>query len=196
VKKHSRLVLRLLIVGLLAWLVSVTGRIVSLARIRPLATKADVALVLGASAHAGVPSPVFAGRIDYAVELFHSGQAGILLFTGGRGKGETVADAEAAKSYAIGKGVPAGKIWIETSSRTTRENIAAARRLLKDHPSASCLLVSDPLHMFRASLMMRDAGLAGTPAPSPYTRIHSLWQKLVFLGREVALYHVYLVSGQ
>ncbi len=194
--KYIRPILRLVFVGAFAWVVFVTWRVISFARIRPLTTKAEVALVLGASAPGGAPSPVFVGRIDYAIELFQSGHVRAILFTGGHGKGEPIADAQAAKTYAIGKGVPADRIWIETTSHTTRQNLAEARRLLKEPHSVTCLLVSDPLHMFRSISMMQDEGLTGTPAPSPYTRIRSLTEKIKFLGRELWLYHAYLMTGE
>lgn len=188
---------RLVITALIGWLAFVGWRIIDCGRVRPLPGQTDVAIVLGAGAHGGIPSPVFAGRIDYAVELFHAGRARTLLFTGGTGAGETVPDALAAKTYAMAKGVPADRIRIETVSRTTRQNLAEARRLLAQEPgSATCLLVSDPPHLFRASRMMKAEGLAGVPAPAPTTRIQGRWQKIRFLARELWFYHVYLVLGK
>jgi uncharacterized SAM-binding protein YcdF (DUF218 family) len=179
------------------WLLVVSWRIIDVARLRPLPARADVALVLGAGAPGGRPSPVFAGRIDYAVELFHTGIVHSLLFTGGTGAGENIPDAEAAKTYAISKGVPADRIRVETTSRTTRENLAEAHRLLRqDSPESTCLLISDPLHLFRASRMMRDEGLAGIPAPAPTTRIRSLRHKSRFFIHELWFYHVYLLTGK
>jgi len=181
----------------IGWLAFVGWRIIDCGRVRPLPGQTDVALVLGAGAHDGVPSPVFAGRIDYAAELFHAGRVRTLLFTGGTGEGETVPDALAAKTHAMSKGVPADRIRIETVSRTTRQNLAEARRLLAQEPGApTCLLVSDPLHLFRASRMMKDEGLAGIPAPARTTHIQGGWQKTRFLARELWFYHVYLVLGK
>ena len=165
-----------------------------MAAIRPVA-KADIALVLGASARRGIPTPVFAARIDHAIELLEKDLVRTLLFTGGRGDGENIPDSQAAKNYALGKGVPEERILIETTSRTTRENLSEARLLLPEDSSITCLLVSDPLHMFRACQMMKDAGISGLPAPTPHTRIRGFGQKLRFFIRELWLYQVYLVTG-
>lgn len=158
--------------------------------------KVDFAVVLGASAPDGKPSPVFAARIDYAVELYLTQRVEQILFTGGCGEGESIPDAEAAKNYAVSLGVPADAIVIETTSRTTRENLVEVRRLLSDKPDATYFLVSDPLHLFRATRMMKDVGLSGYAAPTPYTRIRSWNNKLSFLAREVWFYHVYLLLGK
>lgn len=153
--------------------------------------------MLGAGSSGGKPSAVFEGRIDYAVRLFKDGAVEQLLFTGGSGAGETIADAEAAKRYAIEKGVPADRILIETASRTTRQNLAEAHRILRQKPGVStCLLVSDPLHLFRASRMMKDEGIVGWPAPASTTRIRSARQKVRFFVRELWYYHGYLFTGK
>lgn len=195
-KQIRTLILRRVAFVILTWFAVVTGLICDTARIRPITQSADVALVLGASAPHGVPSPVFAARIDHAIELYAAGKVRAILFTGGRGQNEPLADSQAAQRYAIAKGVPAEVILIETVSHTTRENLAEAHRLLKTTSFSSCLLVSDPLHLFRAGQMMKAEGILGHPAPTPHTRIRSLRQKLVFLGRELWFYHVYLLLGR
>ncbi len=195
-KRIRTLIFRLAVFATLTWLAVVTGLICETARIRPVTQSADVALVLGASAPHGVPSPVFTARIDHAIDLYAAGKVRAILFTGGRGQNETLADSQAAQRYALAKGVPAAAILIETVSRTTRENLAEAHRLLKTTPFSSCLLVSDPLHLFRASRMMKAEGIAGIASPTPHTRIRSMSQKLTFLGRELWFYHVYLLLGR
>jgi uncharacterized SAM-binding protein YcdF (DUF218 family) len=186
-------VIRLTTVGLVVWLGITAWRISVFSDTETHPGKVDFAVVLGASAPHGKPSPVFAARIDYAVELYLAGRADQILFTGGRGEGESIPDALAAKSYAVALGVPADSILIEATSRTTRENLMEARRLLSDKPAVTCFLVSDPLHLFRATRMMKDVGITGYAAPTPYTRIRSWNNKLSFLAREVWFYHVYLL---
>lgn len=195
-KRIRTLILRLVAFATLTWLVVVIGLICEAARLRPTTQSADVALVLGASAPQGVPSPVFAARIDHAIDLYAAGKVRAILFTGGRGQNETLADSQAAQRYAQAKGVPAEAILTETVSHTTRENLAEAHRLLKTTSFSSCLLVSDPLHLFRAGQMMKAEGIPGHPAPTPHTRIRSLRQKLTFLGRELWFCHVYLLLGR
>src|ERR1700748_3122117 len=43
----------------------------------------DAAIVLGAAAHGGRPSPVFQARLDYGLELYRQGRVRFLIATGG-----------------------------------------------------------------------------------------------------------------
>src|SRR5215469_16846942 len=64
---------------------------------------ADAAIVLGAAVWGEEPSPVFRERINHALILYRTGRVRKLIFTGGIGKGTTIAEAEAAKRFAIEK---------------------------------------------------------------------------------------------
>lgn len=156
--------------------------------------RADVAIVLGAAVRGAEPSPVFAARIDHAVGLYRRGRVARIVFTGGTGAGDSIAESEAARRYAIRAGVPDGRISVETRSRITYGNLLEARALLASQPAPRVLIVSDPLHMRRAVTMARDLGLDAHPAPTPTTRYRSWRTRLPFLGREVFFYSQYLVQ--
>lgn len=180
----------------LSWLGWVAFNIASAGRPDTSGRHADVALVLGASAPNGTPSPVFAARIDHAIALQQSGRVRFILFTGGTGTGERQADADAARNYALGKGVPADRIWCERRSHTTRQNLAEAKHvLMQNTPNGDCLLVSDPLHLFRALRMAKDTGIVASPSPAPDSRIRGTGPRLRFFARELWFYHVYLLTG-
>lgn len=173
-------------IGFLAWRIADYGS-------RHDPAPAEVAIVLGAAVHGTEPSPVFAARIDHAVTLFRGGRVRRIVFTGGVGAGDRVAESEAARRYAIRAGVPDERIAIETRSTITYENLVEARALLG--PNASrVLIVSDPLHLRRAVTMARDLGLDAHPAPTPTTRYRSWRTKAGFLAREVYFYALYLLQ--
>lgn len=155
---------------------------------------ADVAIVLGAAIRGTEPSPVFAARIDHAVALYRRGRVARIVFTGGVGAGDTLAEAEAARRRAIRAGIPDERIAIETRSTITYENLVEARALLGSRPAARVLIVSDPLHMRRAVTMARDVGLDAHPAPTPLSRYRSWRSKAPFLAREVYFYSLYLLQ--
>ena len=54
---------------------------------------ADAIVVLGAAQYDGRPSPVFAARLDHAVELYHAGVAPRLIVTGGKAEGDRTTEA-------------------------------------------------------------------------------------------------------
>ena len=121
------------------------------------------AIVLGAAVWATGPSPTLRRRALHGARLVLSGEAGLIVGTGGTGlhppaEGALVAD------LARAAGVPEAAIRAETASRTTWENIALARPLL---PGPRVLVVTDAWHMPRAMMIARRLGLAPCAAPCP-----------------------------
>ena len=75
---------------------------------------ADAIVVMGAAQYDGRPSPLFAARLDHAVELYHAGIAPRLVLTGGKADGDRTTEAASARAYAIaprrpGRGHPDGR---------------------------------------------------------------------------------------
>lgn len=176
------------------WLLLLSMQIVAAGRIVDPAA-ADVAIVLGAAVIDQRPSPVFEGRLQYAVELYRSGKVRKLLFTGGYGLGAAYAESEIGRDYAINRHVAAEDILIEKSSHTTQQNLSQARSLMQTNRLTTALVVSDPLHMRRALWICADLGIVASPAPTPTTRYVSWRTQLPFLLREVYFHHHYLATG-
>lgn len=157
---------------------------------------ADAAIVLGAAVYDVVPTPVFEERLRHAVSLYTSGRVKRLVMTGGRGPGDSLAESEAGRGWAVANGVPADAILVETSSHTTRENFTEALPLLQENGIGRVLVVSDPLHMRRAMLMAADLGLDAHPSPTPTSRYESLMTQVPMLFREVYFTLLYRLTGQ
>lgn len=157
--------------------------------------KADCIIVLGAAVEGENPSPVFAERIRHGIDLYESGYAPKLIFTGGYGEGQKFSESGVGMSVAKQRGVSADDIYIEEKSRTTQQNIAEAEALMKIHDLKSAIIVSDPLHMKRAMMMADDLGIAAVSSPTPTTRYRSLRTKLGFLIREMYFIHHYVLTG-
>lgn len=155
--------------------------------------EADVAIILGAGTADGEVSPVFKERIHHGIWLYQNGYVKKLIFTGGYGEGNEQSDSYTAKGYALSLGVPEKDIWIEEKSTITQENIDNAKILMEDAGMKTALIVSDPLHMKRAMLMAKDAGIEAYTSPTPSTMYRSVKNKLTFLGREVFFYTGYQV---
>lgn len=157
-----------------ATLVPITGWLLTLAAIvlwaeRNVSEKADVIVVLGAAQYDGRPSPVLKARLDHAVQLYKDGLAPRLLFTGGRRDGDAVSEAVTGQRYSLKHGVPPTAIMLESTSRTTLASIRGAALMLgTDTTTASprVLLVSDPFHMLRLTVLARMYGMAPMPSPT------------------------------
>jgi uncharacterized SAM-binding protein YcdF (DUF218 family) len=132
---------------------------------RDTSRPASAIVVLGAAQYDGRPSPVLQARVDHAIGLWRRGLAPVLFMTGGRGEGDTTSEAAVERRYAIAKGVPAEAIMIEEESRSTSESMRNVAAMLgKD--ARAVILVSDPFHMFRLSILARRFGLRPRTSPT------------------------------
>ena len=191
-RRAARWLLRLLVLGAL-WLGGVAAWI-HLVGERDDAGPADAIIVLGAAAYDAVPSPVFRARIEHGLDLYRSGHAGVLIFTGGYGGGGArFAESQVARRYAMRAGIPERDILIESSSQTTYQNLFQARQLMLEHQLHRAIVVSDPLHMARALRLCRRLGIQAVGSPTPSTRFRSFRTRWEFLAREVYFFHRDLV---
>lgn len=159
------------------------------------ARKSDCIIVLGAAAYGSQPSPVFEERIRHAVSLFGEGKAPVIIFTGGRGDGSSHAESEVGAVFAVGKGVAASAILTEDRSTTTHQNLVEAKVLMDGAGLETAIIVSDPLHLKRASVMAESLGMEAVTSPTPTSRYRSIKSKAGFLFREVFFYNYHLVTG-
>ena len=156
------------------------------------------ALVLGAKTQDNVMSNALRARVDYAIELYHTGQVGAVIFTGGfrdKDPAREWSESALARDYAVQRGVPSERIWIEQRSTTTLENLREAQAIVNAQGFAQVALVSDRWHLARAQAMARDLGLSVVPAPTPYSVYRSSWYQAKFIGRELWTRWAYTVLG-
>jgi uncharacterized SAM-binding protein YcdF (DUF218 family) len=182
-----------ILLALFLWSGFVIGRILHVGS-RENAQRSDVIIVLGAAVRSGEPSPAFAARIRHGVELWKRGVAPKLLFTGGLGHGDKLCESEVARRMAIQSGVPASAILIEKESRITWENLIEAQRVMNERGLRAAVIVSDPDHLLRASLMADDLGLAHSTSPTPYSVFQSWGTRVPFLLNEFWHCHAHQVS--
>jgi uncharacterized SAM-binding protein YcdF (DUF218 family) len=140
---------------------------------RDEAQPADAIVVMGAAQYDGRPSPIFAARLDHAIELYKSGLAKWLVVTGGTAEGDRTTEAAAARKYAIAKGVPANFILSEDQSRDTLDSIHGVAAVLREHGLSNAIFVSDRPHMLRVLRMAADAGITGWGSPTQTSPIEA-----------------------
>jgi uncharacterized SAM-binding protein YcdF (DUF218 family) len=158
---------------------------------------ADVIVVMGAAQYDGRPSPLFAARLDHAIELFHDGVAPRLIVTGGKREGDRTTEAASAREYAVRHDVPEDAILLEDASRTTLQSIRGVETLMRDEGLDSAVFVSDPSHMLRVLRMAADVGIDAYGSPTrtsplerdPAGRIDATVHELGALG-------VYFLTGE
>jgi uncharacterized SAM-binding protein YcdF (DUF218 family) len=129
------------------------------------AQPATAIVVMGAAQYGGHPSPVLRARLDHAIALWHQHLAPWLIVTGGVGAGDTTSEGAVSRRYVRQHGVPDSVILVEGRGRTTSESLHGVASLLPPAAPATVILVSDPFHMLRLSLLARRLGM--TPYVSP-----------------------------
>lgn len=177
-----------LLLLLLLWLVGVGVYIVWVGE-RDQAAPADVIIVLGAAAYDKRPSPVLEERIRHGINLYDRGLAKYLLFTGGYGKGAPYSESQVSRRYALQHGVPQQAILIESTSRTTRENLQQAAKLMQKNDLHRAIIVSDPLHMARALRLADEMGIDALGSSTPTSRFRSFQTRKQFLLQEIYFFH-------
>src|SRR5262245_55196068 len=169
----------------IGWLVSLlmlAGWILSLVGVyvwghRDTARPVAAIVVMGAAQYGGRPSPVFRARIDHGIELWRRGLAPRLIFTGGPGDRDTTSEAAVAERYAIDHGVTPRAIMIENAGRSTAESLQHVAALMDAEPSRTVVLVSDPFHMLRLTILARRYGLTAYASPTRTSPISTSWRE-------------------
>ena len=105
------------------------------------------------------------------------------------GAGARFSESQVARRYAIKQDIPAQDILIENRSRTTRQNLIEAKRLMDAHGMRRAILVSDPLHMARALRLSDELGIDALASSTPSTRFRSLHTSWRFLAQEIYFFH-------
>jgi len=128
-------------------------------------------VVLGAAQYVGRPSPVLRARLDHAIALWRRGLAPLMIVTGGTGRGDTTSEAAVSQRYVVQHGVPVQAVLLETEGRTTSESMVGVSALMGSRGRRDVLLVSDPFHMLRLTIIARRHGLEPFASPTPTSPI-------------------------
>ncbi|WP_078545958.1 YdcF family protein [Litchfieldia alkalitelluris] len=191
-KVKLRIVLAIIVIILI--LISYSGYSIWSFSEKVQLVKTDVAVVLGAAVWGDEPSPVFRERINHSIWLYENGYVDKIIFTGGKGEGDKVAESEVERNYAIENNVNSKDILIETKSKITEENLKYAQEIAVEKNLKTYTIVSDPLHMKRAILMASNTGMEAYSSPTQSSAYKTLKSKMPFLIREVFFYVGYVVS--
>ncbi len=150
---------------------------------------ADAVFVLGAAAYGKNPSPVFRERINHAMNIYLARHCRYIILTGGKKFAEDLGEAVVARDYLVKNGIPVSDILLETSSNNTYENFLFSLPVISSRNINSIIIVSDPYHMKRASMIADDFRIVNYSSPTPTTMFNSFKRKMPFLLNEI--YNIY-----
>lgn len=132
--------------------------------------KYDYIIVLGSGLIGDRVPPLLASRIDKGIDLFHKlhkdDHPVKLIFTGGQGDDELVAEGVAMAQYAEDKGIDPAHIIIEDKAVNTFENLSFSKQLIdedfrkyKKTTPPKIITVTNNFHVFRSLLWARKVGV-------------------------------------
>ena len=125
----------------------------------------DFLVILGCGfAKDGTLYPLLRGRVDKAIAFWRmqqkqTGKRAIFVPSGGQGKDEPMAEAEAMKRYLLTQGFTQKDILIENKSANTFENMLFSKAVIekrKRHPKS--IFVTTNYHLFRSGILARKVG--------------------------------------
>ncbi len=131
------------------------------------AAPADVIIVLGCSPYAqrGGPSLCLSSRGQHAANLYHRGLADRIIATGGYIE-DGPTEASVMLRVLTSKGVPGRAVVLEEQAQNTIQNIGNSKEIMRRNGWDTAILVTEPYHIKRATLIAQDAGLHVYPSPA------------------------------
>jgi uncharacterized SAM-binding protein YcdF (DUF218 family) len=151
------------------------------------AQPADAIVVFGAAEYSGRPSPVFRARLDHAITLYSRGMAPYLIITGGAGRDPQFSEGGVGRDYLATRGVGERHLIAETQGENTAESAERVAVIMRANNMRTCVVVSDPYHLYRIKKLMQRQGITTYASPRPYAS-HSLWFSIRRVMREAFSY--------
>jgi uncharacterized SAM-binding protein YcdF (DUF218 family) len=145
---------------------------------RDLAQPADAIVVLGAQVLSnGQPGPDLRTRTEHAVSLYREGIAPRLVCAGGV-SGDPASAAAVCRAFAVALDTPQEAVLLADGSANTEEDARQVATVMDGHGWRSVVVVSHPLHVYRAKLFFEREGLIvyTSPTTTDVDRIGLRWR--------------------
>ena len=151
-----------------------------------------VAVVFGARTFGYMPGRSLATRLVRTLDLLNEYPEAVCVVSGGQGKNETIAEADAMKDFLIKRGIDGSRIFAERHSSDTIENINNSLDVISQNGLGGLpvVCVSSGYHLPRIRFLAARAGcdayICASKSPSLFylvsdsVREYMAWVKLGF----------------
>jgi uncharacterized SAM-binding protein YcdF (DUF218 family) len=157
----------------------------------------DAIVVLGSAQYNGVPSSIFAARLEHAKKLYDGGVAPVIVTVGGKKSGDQFTEAEAGRDYLANEGIPSRALLAVPQGVDTLESMRAVSAAFDQRGWQSAVLVTDPWHAMRAERMAEDSGIEVQSSPTRQgPAVQTRATQFRYILRETAAYLVYRATGE
>ncbi|MCF0137522.1 MAG: YdcF family protein [Oscillospiraceae bacterium] len=138
--------------------------------------EAEYVIVLGALVRGEVPSAAMTERCTAALDYMNAHPNVTVIVSGGQGDSEDISEAEAMYRWLVGRGADAGRIVLEDSSTSTKENLEFSFDIIRSlggDPGRDTAVVTSEYHIYRAKLIALDLGaeIGGIPARTTHPSV-------------------------
>ncbi len=142
----------LMISGFMAWGIK-----------EPVALDSQTVVVLGCKVNGNTPSLMLSRRLDAAYDLLKDHPGLNCVVSGGQGEDEIRTEASAMKEYLVNRGIAPERIYEESESLNTQQNLFNSKRVIEENAlSRQVIVVTDFFHQFRGQFYARKSGLEAT----------------------------------
>ena len=125
----------------------------------------DCILVLGCGVNEdGTPSAMLRDRLEKSVELYFTGVSDRIIMSGDHGKTD-YDEVNVMKQYAIDRGVPSEKIFMDHAGFSTYESVFRAKEIFQ---ADKILIVTQEYHLYRALYIANQLGVEAYGVSSDY----------------------------
>ena len=158
--------------------------------------KSDAIVVLGSAQYNGVPSSIFAARLEHARALYQQGIAPVVVTVGGKKSGDNFTEAEAGRDYLARAGVPQQALLAVPEGVDTLQSMKDVAAVFRQRGWHSAVLVTDPWHVMRAEKMADDSGIDAASSPTRQgPAVQTRTTQFLYIMRETAAYLLYRLTG-
>lgn len=120
----------------------------------------DAVIILGAGIKGERLSLTLKYRLDKGLEYTRRNPDAKIIVTGGKGRGESITEAEAMRRYLVENGVAPQRIIAEDKATSTYENLKFSSEFLLEGDRV--VIITDGFHIFRGVSMAKKFGLRPT----------------------------------
>lgn len=170
----------IILVGILSLVIIETTLMVHAVVANRQTKETATVVVLGAKAHADHPSELLQTRLDATYTYLTEHPDAVAVLSGGQGKDEPITEAQCMFDYLTMRGIAANRLYLETESTDTRENIDNSMSLIRqENLSESIIIITNEFHEYRATMLAKERSIdyavyaADTPGwalPTYYVR--------------------------
>jgi uncharacterized SAM-binding protein YcdF (DUF218 family) len=146
------------VLGVSAWVINIGGK--------DVLYRSDAIIVLGAAQFDGRPSDVLQARLDRAFELWKLRTARKVITTGSNQPGDRTTEAQTGRRYLLSQGMSRASVIAVAKGTNTLDSLRAVDHKLKDLAATRVTVVTDPAHMVRSLIIVRDMGYEAFGAPT------------------------------